>query len=199
MIDLTIIKTIAGALDWLLTLGSKDVNRVKEQVKELISHLSASAVSLWDAAKEISRLKEDQFDKQSFMDVYDYFTGFYLAPEHISAARTHCHVVERDLDRIAFKFAKVLRTDLGKWREARTQFQAIIDADEVILLTYERSIEQLKNHLDQIKADFDARRSAVARKNYFALKEKLRSDVNEMKKTVTKIEAAYNHIERISG
>jgi DNA repair exonuclease SbcCD ATPase subunit len=199
MIDLTIVKTITGALDWLLTLGARDVKHVKEQIKELISHLSASAVSLWDATKEISRLQENQFNKQSFIDVYDYFTGFYFAPEHISAARTHCTVVARDLERIKFKLAKILRTDLGKWKEADTQFQAIIDADEEILKTYQTSIEELKTHLDQIKADFDARRPAAAKKSYFGLKEKVRSDLNAMKKTLSKIEAAYNHIERIAG
>jgi hypothetical protein len=96
------------------------------------------------------------------------------------------------LERITFKLAKVLRTNLGKWKEADTHFQAIIDADPVFLGAYQMSIEQLKKHLDQIKADFDARRPAAAKKSYFALKEKVRSDLIEMKKTLTKIEAAYN-------
>jgi hypothetical protein len=199
MLDLTSIKEIGSVLNWIATLGKKDIQGVKEQIRELIGHLSASVVSLWDAAKEITRLKEGEFTKESFTEIYDYFIGFYLQPGEISSARTHCSVVARDVGRIKVQFAKTLHTDLGRWAEADEKFRTITNADSALLETYDASLAKLKLHLDVIRQRVEASQIVEAETEYFKLKDKLRSDVLEMREEISKMNAAYAHLERISG
>ena len=71
MLNLTVVRMLADMLGWFSTLGRSDLVGVKENVRELIGHLSASIVSLWDAAKEITRLKEGQFTKGSFIELQE--------------------------------------------------------------------------------------------------------------------------------
>jgi hypothetical protein len=199
MLDLTSIKEIGSVLNWIATLGKKEIQGVKEQIRELIGHLSASVVSLWDAAKEITRLKEGEFTKESFNEIYDYFIGFYLQPGEISSARTHCSVVARDVGRIKVQFAKTLHTDLGRWAEADEKFQTITNADSALLETYDASLNKLKLHLDVIRQRVEANQIAEAEAEYFKLKDKLRSDVLEMREGISKMNTAYAHLERIAG
>jgi hypothetical protein len=199
MLDLAAIKKIGDVLEWIATLGEKEIRGVKEHIRELIGHLSASVVSLWDAAKEITRLKKSEFTKDSFNAIYDYFVGFYIQPGEISAARTHCSVVARDLERIKVKFAKALHTDLGRWEEAEGRFREIIGGDSMLLETYDASIAKLKLHLDVIRQRLDAGQISEAEVEYFKLKDKLLSDVLQMRAGISKMNEAYAHLERISG
>jgi len=199
MLDLTIIRTLADVLKWFSTLGQHDLMGLKENVRELIGHLSASIVSLWDVTKEVTRLSKGQFTRESYDDVYDYFTTYYLQPGAISQARTHCQVVERDLKRIKFKVARILHTDAGKWAEAEQQFEAIAHGDLDVLQGYEQALGELKRHLDKIKMDLDAGRISEAETAYFDLKGKLRADVLQMREGVNKMNEAYAHVEGISG
>ena len=139
MLDLASIKEIAAALTWLLTLGASEIKHVKIQTEELIQHLSASLVNLWDVTLQVTRLTEQDFNRQNFEDVWNYFFRYYLDPENISKARTHCGEVARDIDRITFKLTTILRADIGKWSEAKEKFKQIVDEDGIILFSFQHS------------------------------------------------------------
>jgi soluble cytochrome b562 len=199
MLDLSSIKEIVSQLSWLLTLGASETKHVKTQLEELVHHLSASLVSLWDATCEITRLTEADFTKDRFEVVHDYFFSFYLAPGQISKARTHCAEVKRDIQRIKFKLARILHTDVGKWADAEERFRRIVDEDGIILSSYQHCMDELKRHLDTIHDSLKQGNLDAAKRDYFSLKNSLRDDIAEMDQGVKTMEATLEHIRGIIG
>src|SRR5262245_1009020 len=153
MLTFPSIKAIVGALGWLLTLGKSEVKHVQDEIGDLIRELSKSLVSLWDVTVTITGIPEAEFSATSFEEKWDYFVRFYVGPQNISVARTHCGKVQRAIGRITFKLAKVFDTDLGKWREATEKFRDIVDADRHLLEDYDTCIETLRSRLEGIRGD----------------------------------------------
>jgi hypothetical protein len=100
MLELGSVKTAIEGLMWLCTLGKSEVKSVKKEAAELIQDLSKSLTSLWDVTTQMTNIPANKFDKELFETRWDYFFRYYLGPENISKARTHCGNVTRDMDRI---------------------------------------------------------------------------------------------------
>jgi hypothetical protein len=180
MIDLTVAREIAKVLKWLLGLKPEQISSIKIETRELINDLSKSLQSLWDVTREIARLTQQEFNAETYSKVHDYFFSFYLAPEHIANARTHCTTVERTVDRILFKLEHFLHTDIGRWAEVRYQINQIVGTDSDILGGYDRSIQSLKVELDAIKDKLDRGENADAWASYSNLKDQLSSDIGSL-------------------
>ena len=105
--DLTFADAAGKTFLWLLTLGKSELRAVRTDVEELINDLRKSLVSLYDLAKVITDADSAGLEARTFAPVYDYVNRFYLNPQDLSAPRTHCGYVSRDVDRIMFKFSKV--------------------------------------------------------------------------------------------
>jgi hypothetical protein len=198
MLPFSSIKSIVGALGWLLTLGKSDVKHVQDEIEDLIRELSKSLVSLWDATVTIAGIPEAGFNATSFEEQRDYFMRFYLGPQNISVARTHCGNVQRAIDRITFKVAKVFHTDLGKWREATTKFRDIVNADGQLLTDYDACIETLRGRLESIRHELD-NDVAKAKQAYAALKRELEGDIQQLHLGIKAMKAASDHIRRVVG
>jgi len=197
MLDLASIKEIVATLSWLLTLGASEIKHVKFQTEELIHHLSASLVSLWDVTLQVTRLTEQDFSRQNFESISDYFFRFYLDPANISKARTHCGEVARDIDRILFKLTTILRTDIGKWDEAKKNFDKIVYDDGKILSSFQRSIDTLKAELEAVRDKLNAGDIDAAKHLYFGLKGKLTADITKMNASVKVMQQALEHVRRV--
>jgi hypothetical protein len=192
--ELTSVVGIAKALEWFLTLGRTELRQVRGEAEELLSDLRKSLVNLWDVTKEVTRTAPSDLTMETFQPVYDYFTRFYLNPENISAARTHCGHVQRDIDRLTFKLGTLLHTDLGRWSDAKLHLSDVIVNDPVLIASYGRSIDQIHQHLEAIDAAFRAGDVPRARAMYAAMGESLRPDILKLEKVVATMEKANQHL-----
>jgi hypothetical protein len=192
--DLISITGIAKALEWFVMLGRRELRQVRGDAEELLGDLRKSLVNLWDVATEVTRLDPSNLTMQTFQPVYDYFTRFYLDPKSISAARTHCAYVERDIDRLTFKLGKLLHSDLGRWSDAKKHLNDVIVNDVVLITSYDRSIAEIHKHLQAIDAAFQTGDVAKARTTYAAMRESLRPDILQLNKVVAAMEKANQHL-----
>ncbi len=192
--DLISITGIAKALEWFLTLGRSELRQVRGDAEELLSDLRKSLVNLWDVATEVTRPDPSDLTMQTFQPVYDYFIRFYLNPDNISAARTHCGYVERDIDRLTFKLGTLLHSDLGRWSDAKMHLSDVIVNDIVLITSYDRSIAEIHQHLQAIDTAFRAGDMATARATYAAMRESLRPDILQLEKFVAAMEKANQHL-----
>ena len=192
--DMSSIVGIAKALEWFLTLGRSELRQVRADAEELLGDLRKSLVNLWDVATEATRPDPSELTMQTFQPVYDYFTRFYLNPENISAARTHCGYVERDIERLTFKLGTLLHTDLGSWSDAKMHLSDVIVNDVVLITFYDRSINEIHEHLQAIDSAFRAGDVATARTKYAAMRQSLRPDILQLEKFVAAMEKANQHL-----
>ena len=192
--DLTIAVGIGKALEWFLTLGRSELRQVRGEAEELLSDLRKSLVNLWDVATEVTRTDPSDLTMQTFQPVYEYFTRFYLNPQNISAARTHCGYVERDIDRLTFKLGTLLHTDLGRWSDAKMHLNDVIVNDVVLITSYDRSIAEIREHLQAIDTAFRAGDVTKARTTYSSMRESLRPDILRLEKFVATMEKANQHL-----
>jgi hypothetical protein len=198
MLELGTIKEIVKALEWIATLGKSEIKDYKNEVNDLISELSKSLTNLWDVVKQLTAIKEKNFSKDSFHEVYDYFFSFYAGDWNISPARTHCGNVIRSTNRIKFKVSKRLHGDLGRWKEIDKKIDFIGSADPVILDEYDGSIQKIDSRLKEIRKAID-NDIEDAKKQYFSLKDNLRSDIRFLKNGVKKMEIAIDHVNKHTG
>lgn len=199
MLDLTSIKNIIDTLNWILTLGKSDLVQVQNETDELIRELSASLIHLWDVTTEITKSSASAITEVEFENTYQYFYRFYLGDPNISIARTHCSNISRDVDRIKFKLANILHTDIGKWSEIDLQLSSIIHNDIDILMDYDNCIKTLHDRMLAIRGNFKTGDTASAQKLYSTLKKELENDIEQLRLGVATMEKAINHVRKTSG
>lgn len=197
--DLSFAASAGKTFLWLLTLGKSELLAVRTDVEELINDLRKSLVSLYDLAKVITDVDPALLDAGTFRPVYDYVNRFYLNPENLSAARTHCGYVERDVERIMFKMGRLLHSDLGRWNEAYSQVSVVVGADGAILDTLENTIADVRRNLDQIISLIAVGDLPSARKLYTEFSASLKPDVVALGQHVDSMDQANRHLWRITG
>jgi hypothetical protein len=182
-----------------MSFGASDLKSVRDETDQLIRDLSASLVNLWDVVSTLSGMKPDELQPESFEKLYQYFYRFYLGPENLSAARTHCGNVERAVGKIKFKLSQFLHTDLGKWAEADSKLSAIVTADPVILGEYDQVIESIHQQLKEVRKAFASGDHQKARGLYAELLTGLEPDIEGMRKGVARMKESLEHVRKISG
>lgn len=187
------------AFMWLLTLGKSELLNVRRDVEQLINELRKSLVSMYDLATEVTRLDPSQLDKNTFAPIEDYVTRFYLNPQDVSAARTHCAYVRRDVERIMFKLGKLLHSDLGKWGEAKDALDAIIGGDGELIANLDAAIIEVRGKLDEIKTALDRGDVARARQIYGDYRESLKPDIAALGEDIAAMEKANQHLWSITA
>lgn len=199
MLELKTVQEIIEALKWISTLGNSDIKEVKNDVEELVSELSKSLANLWDVVCQVTSIKEDEFSKESFSAVYDYFVEFYLGMGNLMPARTYCGNVRRTVGRIKFKFAKFLHTDVGKWDEVDAALRKIVKRDGDILAEYETSIRKLDYELKEIKGLLVKKEVVAGKNRYFGLKSDLEDNIRLLKSGTEEMSRALDHINSLAG
>jgi len=192
--DLSGIKATVAAIQWLLTLGRSELRQVRTDTEELLNDLRKSLVNLWDVTTEVTKLAPKDLTADSFRPVYEYFVRFYLDPQSISAARTHCGHIARDVDRITFKLSSLLHTDLGRWQDARRKLGEVVNGDSMLLASYDACIQDLDDRLTVISDFFEQGKDDAAREAYRSLRMELRPDVRRLRTYVAKMEQASQHL-----
>jgi hypothetical protein len=192
--DLMFAKEAGKAFLWILTLGKSELRAVRTDVEELINDLRKSLVSLYDLATVITNVDAAKLDTRTFASVYDYVYRFYLNPQDLSAARTHCGYVSRDVDRIMFKLGKLLHSDVGKWKEAQQQLVAVIGADGAILDSLDKTVTDIRAKLDAVNKHLVAGDVGAARDLYSQLSAPLKPDVVALGECVDAMDKANRHL-----
>src|SRR5712692_6484411 len=149
MFDMNTVKPIVEGMKWLVTLTAAEIKNVKDETQQLLGHLSASLIGLWEVTKEVSKLSDQDF-KTGFPAVYEYFKKFYYDPKAFEQVRTHCSDLKRDEGRISFKLSKFLRTDIGKWKDANQKLQFSLLEDASYIVDYQQNFELLNTRLNEI-------------------------------------------------
>jgi len=197
--DLSFAEGAAKTFAWLLTLGKSELKAVRTDVEELINDLRKSLVSLYDLAKVITDLPPNKLNARTFAPVYDYVNRFYLNPENLSAARTHCGYVERDVNRIMFKLGSLLHSDLGKWKDVYQHVGDIVGADGAIIDTLERTIADIRRKLDGVNRLINIGDLPAARKEYSALSTSLKPDVVKLGEHIDTMDKTNRHIWKMTA
>lgn len=197
--DLISASGIWKAFEWFLTLGRTELRQVRTEAEELLGDLRKSLVNLWDVATEVTRPDPNDLTMQNFKPVYDYFVRFYINPDNISAARTHCGYVERDIDRLTFKLGILLHSDLGRWSDAKLHLNEVIVNDIVLITSYDRSIAEIHQYMQAIDTAFQAGDAATARTRYAAMRNSLKPDILQLEKFVAAMEKANQHLWNVTA
>lgn len=199
MLELASIAEITKTLKWIITLSASEIKDIKNNVNELIADLSESLVSLWDVVSEVTNINDDEFTKDSFDVMYDYFFKFYLGDWNIKRARTHCSKVNRTTGKIKFKVSKFLHTDLGKWDEMDEKLKLITMIDDNILDEYDKSIKKIDTELKNVKRLLEENNLESANQAYRSIKTGLEKDLYTLRSGVTIMEEALDHVSNVSG
>lgn len=197
--DLTTVAGIGKAFEWFATLGRSELRQVRSDADELLGDLRKSLVNLWDLATEVTRPEPGELTAQTFQPIYDYFTRFYLDPANISAARTHCGYVDRDIERLTFKLGTLLHADIGRWSEAKAHLSDVISNDRWLVESYDRSIAEIQAHLQGIDQAFKAGNEDKARAAYADMRRALKPDILELQKVVAAMDRANRHLWSVAG
>lgn len=198
LLDLTTIKPIFDGLAWLMTLGEQEIKHVKDETQELLGHLSKSLKSLWEITTEVARLSDQDF-KDGFAEVYHYFKLFYYDPEPFEKARTHCSDLRRDIGRIEFKLANLLRTDIGNWSKAEQALQLELLEDYCYINEYRKNFELLNTRLNDIHSLLRQGKDDEALKAYQALRTDLSGDLDHLNIYIQRMREADTYIRQIVG
>lgn len=192
--NLTMANQAGKAFMWLLTLGKSELRAVRTDVEELINDLRKSLVSLYDLASVVTGIEPSQLDRGSFDPIYDYVTKFYLNPQDISAARTHCGYVARDVQRIMFKLGNLLHSDLGRWAEAQMKLDMIIGGDGELIESLEQTVAEVRTKLEEIRSALISGDTTRARSIYTGYRESLKPAIAALGKDIDAMDLANRHL-----
>ena len=199
MLELADVSGILRLLERLLTFGRSDIVQVESETDELIRDLSKSLVSLHDVVTQVTRLKPEEFNETAFGEICDYFKRFYLYPEDMDKARTHCSTLKRDVGRITYKLAQFLRTDIGQWEEVSRNIQSEQDLDQSMTKAYDASIEKLNEKLNEIQNNLANGDVATALDLYKRLKADLSADIGELRTGIETMKRVAVRIREVCG
>jgi hypothetical protein len=195
--DLTGFKEFIGGFAWFITLGKKDTEHIKAELTDLLVHTSQSLHSLLELSDAFEDLPLERFNDKSFWPIRRHCLHFFTSPEAARQARTHCTDIVRDLARINFKMAMVLRTEVGNWKGVDSAFATLTSADQNFLEIYEKELHRIGEQLDNI-ADLTSKgRIPDAWQAYQSLRKSLMQDRAALRTEFTRMDEAENHIRRL--
>jgi len=140
-------KEFLSPFAWFLSLGKEDADHIKSEVADLLHHSSQSLKSLIELSQTLEDIPRSDFSKARFGPIANHCWWFFTTDRGIQQARTHCTDIQRDVARINFKMAKILRTENRNWKGINDAFGSIMDADRVYLHNYEVELSRIGREL----------------------------------------------------
>jgi hypothetical protein len=130
---------------------------------------------------------------------YEYFKEAYYDPQTFEAVRIHCSDLDKSLKDLRFKLSVVLRTDLGKWKDARESLRIGLLEDHAYEQEYRRNFELLNTRLNEINSVLNENKPAETLEMYKALRKQLSGDLDYLNSHVQKIRDADSQFRAITG
>jgi hypothetical protein len=197
MFDIAALQKLAEPLAWFLTLGKSDTEHMRSELLDLLTHTGQSVRSLIELEKTLAGLKEAEFSKDKFMNVYLHCKYVFTGNDASERARTHCTDIQRDVRRINFVAAKVLRTEMGNWKNVDKSFADLENADDTFLSEFGGTLRGVDAKLDEVQDLLDKKKRAAAWAAYETLRKDLRRDVDALSKIVDQLRKAEDHIRSV--
>ena len=148
--DLTKLPDLLSAFGWLARLGKGDADHVKAEIADLLQHSSQSLRTLIELDETFVKVSVEDFASK-FWPIANHAFWVFTSPEAAQKARTHCTDIQRDVARINFKMAKVLRTEGLDWQGISQAFANLLNADQDYLFEYETELTRLGTELRAIE------------------------------------------------
>jgi len=181
---------------WFLTLGKGDTDQIKGEIDDLLQHSSQSLRSLIELGDTLEDIPLAQFTEQGFWRIANHCFWFFTSPQASQKARTHCTDIERDVARINFKVAKLLRTEGGDWKGINDAFRTLMDADHFFLNQYEQELASLGNELQAI-GDLLMKDAQAAWQRYDTLRSSLAKSRQGLSNEIANMQKAQTHIHKL--
>lgn len=196
-ISFDILKELGDSLAWFLQLGKSDTQYIRDELQDLLGHASQTLKSLVQLTESLYQIKEKDFNEQSFLPVYFHCLQNFADPEAARRTRSHCTDIERDIERIQFKFAKVLRTEWGKLESLNTTFEKFKNTDNDFLMAHEDAMARVNKELNEITVLVSAKKNRQAWKRYNILRTQLLKALTKLQRQLKTMNKAEDHIRRI--
>ena len=188
------LKENINAFNWFLRIGKQDVDNVKSEIADLLQHSSQSLKSLIELYTVLEDIPRNKFSKQTFGPIANHCLWFFTSPDAAQKARTHCSDIKRDVARIKFKMAKILRTENHDWKGIDSAFNRLMDADHYYLHLYEIELMRIGSELKKIDELLNKRKVDSAYDQYLELRKSLTNRYDALSNEISKMQKAQVHI-----
>jgi hypothetical protein len=196
MLSIGQIKFLSETFDWFLNIGAADAKKMRDELQDLLGHCAQTIKAAAELAEALYQIKAEEFSEDTFRPIFLHCVKNYTSPEAARRARSHCTDIERDVGRIKFRLAKVLRADDLQWKSLDQQFAKFADADGDFLVQFEHDMQLVQTELQEILglAQTDCRQ---AWQKYEKLRTTLMADLSKLTAELKKMREAEDHIRRI--
>lgn len=191
------LREFLNPLAWFLSLGKGDTDNIKGEIQDLLQHSSASLKSLLELSDVLEPIPQPEFTKERFWPIANHCLAFFASPEAAHQARTHCTDIRRDVARINFTMAKILRTENLDWKGINNAFQNLIDADQSFLTEYADELTRIGDELNAIGKLLDGGNADAAWRKYDALRASLHGSKQALTNEIARMQNAHAHVHEL--
>lgn len=191
------LKVLLNPLDWFLSIGKEDVEHVKAEISDLLLHSSQSLKSLLELYTVLEDILRNNFTQQTFGPIANHCFWFFTSPEAVQQARTHCTDIKRDVSRIKFKMAKILRTENQDWKGIDKAFNRLMDADHYYQHLYEMELWRIGDELRKIDKLLSEDAADAAYDQYVELRKSLTKSCEALSNEISKMQKAQTHVHEL--
>jgi len=195
--DLTGFREFLRGLGWFLNLGKSDTEHVRREITDLLEHTSQSLQSLLELSNALEDIPLERFNSETFWPIHMHCLNFFTSPDALRRARTHCTDIERDVARINFKMARILRTEVGNWKGVDDAFRILSSADATFLEKYEQEPRRIGKELDDISGLLKRNEQREAWERYRTLRSSLMQDRVALRDEFARMDEAEDYIRRL--
>ena len=193
MIDLTKLPDLLSPFGWLARLGKDDADHVKTEIADLLQHSSQSLRTLIELDETLVDVSVEDFASK-FWPIANHCFWFFTSPDAAQKARTHCTDIQRDVARINFKMAKVLRTEGLDWLGISQAFANLLNADQNYLFEYEAELTRLGTELRAIEQLVSAKEIQRAWEQYQALRTSIQTSRRKLSDQIALMQKAQTNV-----
>ena len=190
-------KEFVDGFAWCLKLGKSDTEHIKGEIEDLLTHSSQSFKSLIELTDTVQDIPQAHFNQQTFGPVANHCRWFFTSPEAAQKARTHCTDIQRDIGRINFKAAKILRTEGANFKGINGAFRNLVGGDINFLNQYSEELERIGKELDAIDGLLLKKDADTAWKRYTALRDSLLISKRSLSDEIALMQKAQTHIHQL--
>jgi len=191
------LKVLLNPLDWFLSIGRGDAEHVKAEIADLLQHSSQSLKSLLELYTILEDIPRSYFSQQTFGPIANHCLWFFTSPDAVQQARTHCTDIKRDVARIKFKMAKILRTENLDWKGIDKAFNRLMDADYYYQHLYEMELHRIGIELNKINKLLSDDSVDSAYNQYVELRKSLTKSCDALSNEISKMQTAQTHVHEL--
>ena len=191
------LKVLLNPLDWFLNIGKGEADHVKAEIAELLQHSSQSLKSILELYTVLEDIPRGDFSQQTFGPIANHCLWFFTSPDAVQQARTHCTDIKRDVARIKFKMAKILRTENQDWKGIDKAFNRLMDADHYYQHLYENELFRIGHELSDIGNSLSNDTVDSAYNQYVELRKSLTNSCESLSNEISKMQKAQTHVHEL--